>query len=146
MDNQKERDTLHSTNTKNLRFRTLNGKIKFGIHDLETKHESLLKLEEVARNADCLEADEEQILSEVADNLLLLKKKEARVQDQLQSDLRADKGGRDARREASEVDVGEDVGEDVERPRAVNQVLSEEEEMALVRFKGYEKRLVRLLG
>lgn len=139
MDNQKERDQLYAKNTKNLRFRTLNGKIKYGIHDLETKHESLLKLEEIARAADCLECDEEQVLSEVADNLKLLKKKEARVQEQLENDISATKGKKPAAKKEDDqmlMDV-----DNTDRPAAVEQPLTEEEEAALERFKDYEKKL-----
>lgn len=142
MENQKERDGLYGKGIKNLRFRTLNGKIKFGIHDLETKHEGLVKLEEIAKKAEALELDEEEVLAEVAANLNLLKKKEVRVQEQLENDIRADKGKKIEVESQSELPDIDNDDETAERQPAIEQALSPEEEMALERFRDYEKRLV----
>lgn len=143
LDNQNERDMLYSKGTKNLRFRTLNGKIKFGVHDLDSKYESLLKLEQIARKEDALGDEEEQMLSELTNNLNILKKKEAKTQEQLKKDLSANK---DVKQEnEGDIEKEDEPNDEInENKPKIEQVLTQEEEMALERFKDYEKRLVTL--
>ena len=133
---------LYSKGTKNLRFRTLNGKIKFGLHDLDTKYEALNKLEQIARKEDALGDEEEQMLLELTDNLNILKKKEFKTQEQLKNDISANKNTNpDPEPETDPVNSENEASEDT-RPK-IEQQLTPEEEMALERFKEYEKRLVR---
>lgn len=133
---------LYGKGTKNLRFRTLNGKIKFGINDLETKYEALLKLEQIARKEDALGDDEEQMLADISPNLNLIKKKELKIQDQLANDIKANKGKPVPETTNEHEEAEED--KNTERKPAIEQALTPEEEMALERFKDYEKRLVIL--